>query len=135
MQNIHHFRRDNHRSFHHGINNSIEQRVPIARRPRLSDESINHSLRSPLVALSAPFLRPPSLFSFLRRAPDGRLFVFVAVKITPIALRTSSPVGPEVLAKMSISLFARDLLPTDVAHRVATVADQLVAARRFDEAE
>ena len=40
-----------------------------------------------------------------------------------------------MLAKVRVPFFARDLAPANVAHRVATVADEFVAAGRFDERE
>ena len=40
-----------------------------------------------------------------------------------------------MLAKRRVPFFARDLPPADVTHRVPTVADQFIAAGRFDERE
>lgn len=122
-------------SRYHRINHSVQPELPRLDSPRLSNERIHHSFRSHLIAFFTILLILPSFLSRLSGISNSHLLIFIAIQITPITLGAAAPIRSEVLAEVRVTFFGRDLLAANVAHGIAAVADEFVAARRFDEAE
>jgi hypothetical protein len=121
------------KSSKHRIQHPIQPLLPPL--PLLSHQHINPHPRRLLIPPThlQSLLLPPILLRHRSSLPNSPSLILIPIQITSFALIAPPTMWPEMLAKMRVAFFAGNFFAADVAHGVPAVADEFVAAGRFDE--